>query len=91
MLKFSFDMYDFDFDGIIHKEDVVAMMSYMPFNNSGKRDLQAFKDFANQIFPTIPGEASKMNFEEYSCINKKVSSEMYTFLMLTLYNVLPLT
>ena len=32
-----------------------------------------------------------MNFEEYSCINKKVSSEMFTFLMLTLYNVLPLT
>jgi hypothetical protein len=69
----------------------VTLMSYMPFHNSGKRDLQVFKDFANQIFPAIPGEASKMNFEEYSSINKKVSSEMFTFLMLTLYNVLPLT
>ena len=32
-MKFTFEMYDFDNDGLITPEDVRIMMSYMPFDH----------------------------------------------------------
>ena len=31
--KFIFDFYDFDKDGLISKEDVQVVLSYIPFND----------------------------------------------------------
>ena len=33
-MKFTFDMYDFDNDGLVTAEDIRIMMSYMPFNRN---------------------------------------------------------
>ena len=35
-MKFTFNMYDFDNDGLISAEDIRIIMSYMPF----KRNIQ---------------------------------------------------
>ena len=43
MERFIFNLYDFDKDGLISKEDVRVVLSYVPLNVSSKNGIKKLK------------------------------------------------
>jgi Ca2+-binding EF-hand superfamily protein len=42
-IVFIFNLYDFDKDGLISKEDVRTVLSYVPLNSKGKNEKLKFE------------------------------------------------
>lgn len=53
-MRFTFNMYDFDDDGLITPEDVRIMMSYMPFDRNVR-----IQQVASKLESRVGGQAAR--------------------------------
>ena len=93
--KFIFNLYDFDKDGEISKEDIRIVLSYVSLT----QDFHNYKDRVNsqeelysiirKCFIKIKGE--KMCFKDFKKIIENESSDIYLMILLFLYEKRPFT
>ena len=102
LAKFIFNLYDFNSTGIIKKDDVRVVLSYVPLSDSSsnvKEDVELVKDkfedrveSQEQLFHILniafKGK-EKMNFEEYINVVKNVNSDIFILLLMFLLEKKP--
>ena len=102
LAKFIFNLYDFNSTGIIKKDDVRVVLSYVPLSNSSsnvKENVELVKDkfedrveSQEQLFHILniafKGK-EKMNFEEYINVVKNVNSDIFILLLMFLLEKKP--
>ena len=102
LAKFIFNLYDFNSTGIIKKEDVRVVLSYVPLSDSSsnvKENVELVKDkfedrveSQEQLFHILniafKGK-EKMNFEEYINVVKNVNSDIFILLLMFLLEKKP--
>ena len=102
LAKFIFNLYDFNSTGIIKKDDVRVVLSYVPLSDSSsnvKENVELVKDkfedrveSQEQLFHILniafKGK-EKMNFEEYINIVKNVNSDIFILLLMFLLEKKP--
>ena len=102
LAKFIFNLYDFNSTGIIKKDDVRVVLSYVPLNDSFsnvKENVELVKDkfedrveSQEQLFHILnisfKGK-EKMNFEEYINVVKNVNSDIFILLLMFLLEKKP--
>ena len=72
--KVVFNMYDFDKDGIINKEDIKILFSYLPLKNEEKQ-MESLKEI-DQILDEIKID-NNFSFNKFLDIVEKVKSDIY--------------
>ena len=102
LAKFIFNLYDFNSTGIIKKDDVRVVLSYVPLSDSSsnvKENVELVKDkfedrveSQEQLFHILniafKGK-EKMNFEEYINVVKNVNSDIFILLLMFLLEKKP--
>ena len=103
LAKFIFKIYDFDKDGIISKEDVKIILSYIPLNkrksNKNVSDIvsEEFKDriqSQNELVKILNiafGEKEVLSFEEFISLIEKVNSDIFILVLTFLLEKNPIT
>ena len=101
--KIVFNILDFDKDGIIHKEDVKIILSYLPLNDESE-SIEKNNDSLKKIFRsqmksleeidellniTFDKFENEMNFEQYIDIIQNEKSDVYLQIILFLYQKKP--
>ena len=104
LAKFIFNLYDFNSIGIIKKEDVRVVLSYVPLQ---KNDEKCYKDgnihiieekfedrveAQEQLFNILNlafNSKDKMNFEEYINVVKNVNSDIFILMLMFLLEKKP--
>ena len=102
LAKFIFNLYDFNSTGIIKKDDVRVVLSYVPLSDSSsniKENIELVKDkfedrveSQEQLFHILNiafKNKEKMNFEEYINIVKNVNSDIFILLLMFLLEKKP--
>jgi len=84
--KFVFNMYDFDKDGYLKKEDVKVLFSYLPLKNIDQQN-EGFIEI-DQILSRIKFEKF-YDFEKFLRSIKNESSELYLQVICFLYENVP--
>ena len=102
LAKFIFNLYDFNSSGIIKKDDVRVVLSYVPLSDSSsniKENVELVKDkfedrveSQEQLFHILniafKGK-DKMNFEEYINVVKNINSDIFILLLMFLLEKKP--
>ena len=102
LAKFIFNLYDFNSSGIIKKDDVRVVLSYVPLSDSSsniKENVELVKDkfedrveSQEQLFHILniafKGK-DKMNFEEYIKVVKNINSDIFILLLMFLLEKKP--
>ena len=103
LAKFIFKIYDFDRDGIINKEDVKLILSYVPLNkrqsNKNISDIvtEEFKDRIQsqndlvKILQIAFGKKETLSFEEYISLIEKINSDIFILIFIFLLEKSPFT
>ena len=103
LAKFIFKIYDFDRDGIITKEDVKIILSYVPLNksknNKNASDLvpEKFQDRIQsqnelvKILQVAFGKKDSLSYEEYINLIEKINSDIFILLLTFLLEKSPVT
>ena len=99
-LKFVFKIYDFDQDGIINKEDVKIILSYIPLNKEkNNKDINTV-DFEDRIqsqnelakiLKIAFGKKETLSFMEYISLIEKTNSDIFILLFTFLLEKCPFT
>ena len=102
LAKFIFNLYDFNSTGIIKKDDVRVVLSYVPLSDSSsnaKENIELVKDkfedrveSQEQLFHILNiafKNKEKMNFEEYINVIKNVNSDIFILLLMFLLEKKP--
>ena len=102
LAKFIFNLYDFNSTGIIKKDDVRVVLSYVPLSDSSsnaKENIELVKDkfedrveSQEQLFHILNiafKNKDKMNFEEYINVIKNVNSDIFILLLMFLLEKKP--
>ena len=102
LAKFIFNLYDFNSSGIIKKDDVRVVLSYVPLSDSSsniKENVELVKDkfedrveSQEQLFHILNiafKNKDKMNFEEYINVVKNVNSDIFILLLMFLLEKKP--
>ena len=102
LAKFIFNLYDFNSIGIIKKDDVRVVLSYVPLSDSSsnaKENIELVKDkfedrveSQEQLFHILNiafKNKEKMNFEEYINVIKNVNSDIFILLLMFLLEKKP--
>ena len=102
LAKFIFNLYDFNSTGIIKKDDVRVVLSYVPLSDSSasiKENVELIKDkfedrveSQEQLFHILNiafKNKEKMNFEEYINTIKHVNSDIFILLLMFLLEKRP--
>jgi Ca2+-binding EF-hand superfamily protein len=102
--KFIFNLYDFNSSGIIKKDDVRVVLSYVPLQKSEQSTLikdnieiveDKFEDRVEsqeQLFSILNiafKNKEEMNFEEYTNVVKNVNSDIFILLLMFLLEKKP--
>ncbi len=96
--KFIFDFYDFDKDGLIDKEDIRTVLSYVGLNNENNNsELQGYLNRVNsqielynlleRSFKQVNKE--KINYNEFINIIENTASDIYILILLFLLDKKP--
>ena len=103
LVKFIFKIYDFDQDGIISKEDVKIILSYVPLNkrksnkNCSGIVIEEFKDRIQsqkelvKILKVAFGKKETLSLEEYIYLIEKINSDIFIFILIFLLEKSPVT
>ena len=103
LAKFVFKIYDFDSDGIINKEDVKLILSYVPLNkrksNKNLSDIvtEEFKDriqSQNELVTILQiafGNKETLSFDEYLSLIEKINSDIFILILTFLLEKSPVT
>jgi serine/threonine protein kinase/Ca2+-binding EF-hand superfamily protein len=102
LAKFIFNLYDFNSSGIIKKDDVRVVLSYVPLSDSSsniKENVELVKDkfedrveSQEQLFHILNiafKNKDKMNFEEYINVVKNINSDIFILLLMFLLEKKP--
>ena len=102
LAKFIFNLYDFNSTGIIKKDDVRVVLSYVPLSDSSsniKENIELVQDkfedrveSQEQLFHILNiafKNKDKMNFEEYINVIKNVNSYIFILLLMFLLEKKP--
>ena len=101
LVKFIFDFYDADEDGIITKDDIRLILSYLPLKTSKFTFSYKFKleetTFADQLIAQNEiyhmtqdmFKKEKMKFDTFKLYISKVNSTPFLYLLITLYEYRP--
>ena len=102
LAKFIFNLYDFNSTGIIKKDDVRVVLSYVPLSDSSsniKENIELVQDkfedrveSQEQLFHILNiafKNKEKMNFEEYINVIKNVNSDIFILLLMFLLEKKP--
>ena len=103
LAKFIFNLYDFNSTGIIKKDDVRVVLSYVPLQNDISSNIKENVELVNdkfedrvesqeQLFHILNiafKNKEKMNFEEYINIIKNVNSDIFILLLMFLLEKKP--
>jgi Ca2+-binding EF-hand superfamily protein len=97
MMKFIFNLYDFDKDGLICKEDVRVVLSYIPLNTKDKMSItkskyekEEFKDRVESqdelhiLLQKCFGINEKLDYTMFTSVIEKISSDIYLFILIFL-------
>ena len=101
--KIIFNILDFDKDGIIHKEDVKIILSYLPLNdmnesidknnnslkNIFRNQMKSLEEIDDLLNLTFDKYEDEMNFEQYLDIIQNEKSDVYLQIILFLYQKKP--
>ena len=94
--QLAFDMYDFDGDGKINKEDVHILMSYVPIESKNKDSieytdrLKAQEDISELIDHLFEGKEF-VSLKEFKAHNQEHASDTFLCIISTLKSILPCT
>ena len=103
LVKFIFHFYDFDHDGLITKEDVRVILSYVPLQTQGYRTQTsdcALEDFneriesQDELFKILKNafeDKENMDQEEFIQVIQNKSSDIFIFILLYLMANRPFT
>ena len=98
LVKFIFKIYDFDQDGIINKEDVKIILSYVPLNKEkNNKDIIEFEDRIQsqnelaKILQIAFGKKETLSFMEYILLIEKKNSDIFILLLSFLLEKCPFT
>ena len=103
LAKFVFKIYDFDRDGVINKDDVKIVLSYVPLNkrksNKNISDIvtEEFKDRIQsqkelvKILQVAFGKKETLNYEEYINLIEKVNSDIFILVLTFLLEKSPIS
>ena len=93
LYKFIFKFYDFDHDGLISREDVRVVLSYVPLNKKFSSHKLKFEqdeyldrvESQDELFHILIAFKDKniMNFNEYNVI-ENVNSDIFIFILMFL-------
>ena len=84
-----FSLFDFNHDGIINKDDMKLLLSYIPqIDNEYKKQIQLLKKLDKIIEETFDGE-NELLFKEYLNSLKSKNSESFLQLMIYFYKNKP--
>ena len=99
--RFIFDFYDFDKDGIVSKEDIRVVLSYVTlqteemlsptannYNERVKSQDELF-DILNKCF--AKNETEQINYKQFVSIIENINSDIYFLILLFLYEKKPFT
>ena len=104
LAKFIFNLYDFNSTGLIKKDDVRVVLSYVPLNRSDtstviKDNIEIVEDnfedrveSQEQLFNILNiafKNKEEMNFEEYTNVIKNVNSDIFILLLMFLLEKKP--
>ena len=104
LAKFIFNLYDFNSTGMIKKDDVRVVLSYVPLNRSDtstviKDNIEIVEDnfedrveSQEQLFNILNiafKNKEEMNFEEYTNVIKNVNSDIFILLLMFLLEKKP--
>ena len=104
LAKFIFNLYDFNSTGVIKKDDVRVVLSYVPLNRSDtstviKDNIEIVEDnfedrveSQEQLFNILNiafKNKEEMNFEEYTNVIKNVNSDIFILLLMFLLEKKP--
>lgn len=101
-LKFIFDVYDFNHDGKITREEVKTILTYIPINSNDNLQEKGTKSSPNEYEDVVQSQLQidemldlcmknkeAINFPEFKEINEIVSSDMFLGLYLFIRKLLP--
>lgn len=103
LVGFIFHFYDFDHDGLITKEDVRVVLSYVPLNaqgyktqtsDCGLKDFNERIEFQDELFNILKNafeDKENMNKEEFLQVIQNKSSDIFIFILLYLMAKRPFT
>ena len=102
LVKFIFNFYDFDHDGLISKEDVRMILSYVPLKISGKYSEYKLKyennnfedriESQDELFNIIQssfGEKEKLDENEFFSVIENKNSDILMFILMFLLEKRP--
>ena len=96
--KFIFDFYDFDKDGLIDKEDIRTVLSYIALNNENNNsELQGYLNRVNsqkELYNLLENSfknvnKEKINYNEFVNIIENTASDIYISILLFLLDKKP--
>jgi tRNA A-37 threonylcarbamoyl transferase component Bud32 len=88
--KLIFDLYDFDRDGLISKEDIRTVLSYVPLktstlitNSESYKDRIESQDELHEILSKCFESVKKnsINYEQFVSIIENINSDIYIFIL----------
>ena len=104
LVRFTFDLYDTDKDGLISKDDIRLLLSYLPVDKN-LRNKYIIKDYSNirysdivknqKIIDKIISKLSiyetrtDMNYENYMFIIQNKCSDILVAILIYLYEIMP--
>ncbi len=101
LIKFVFNLYDFDKDGLISKEDIKIVLSYIPLNTEKYKNTfskflsNQFKDrieSQNEIFSLLEKVFKTnefLNIKKYNFAVENISSDIFLFVLIFLMDKKP--
>jgi Ca2+-binding EF-hand superfamily protein len=102
LYKFIFKFYDFDHDGLISREDVRVVLSYVPLNKKFSSHKLKFEqdeyldrvESQDELFHILNiafKDKNIMNFNEYINVIENVNSDIFIFILMFLMEKKPFT
>ena len=102
LYKFIFKFYDFDHDGLISREDIRVVLSYVPLNkkfssNKMKYEQDEYLDRVESqdelynILNIAFGDKNVLNYNEYINVIENVNSDIFIFILMFLMEKRPFT
>ena len=104
LLKFTFDLYDTDKDGLISKEDIQLLLSYLPADKN-LRNKFIIKDYVNIKYSDIVNNQKmiekilnnifmnefkdSINYDNYVFIVQNKCSDIFVAILIYLYEIIP--
>ena len=93
LYKFIFKFYDFDHDGLISREDVRVVLSYVPLNKKYSSNKMTYEqdeyldrvESQDELFHILNiafKDKNIMNFNEYINFIENVNSDIFIFILI---------